>query len=203
MIVMPPEKDKRLHNKRDELQLRIRLGEFINAYILPFAAILEELIQLKINFEVVESRCIPLEFHEHLAEPLQKEPLSVHALANLPFNSADPKIDSLMEQFPSVLSLRYQPDLPVFDIDPSNDDFALKQLIQKMRLNDTEVFLCYLNMPFVIKTNLTELAERANDEIFNTWQGDAVIFPNNSNWLIAYSLEEEWRYSTLLHQQSL
>lgn len=69
----------------------------------------------------------------------------------------------------------------------------LQSIIKQQRFEAQEVYLYYMRYAILLQVNLHHLSRVASEELFNFYHGDAIIFAENLDWLIAYSLEDEWR----------
>lgn len=192
-VNMETDHRNRLEEKRAELQKRLRFEEFLDERVKPFLEVLGLFKLLDIKYTVLSSRCIPLEFQELFLEYLRSDGLSPNNLRQIPIAGEDAAVETILEIYPSVNPLRYVLDAEIIAFDSSPAE-ALKKIVKNNHLIDDKVSVCFLNYAFILEVHFKELVEKADDELFNTWLGDVLIFPRSSSWLIAYSLEEEWRF---------
>lgn len=189
---MTPEHRQILQQKRELLQQRIRFNKFIDDFVTPVLPILDELQRQEINHQVVSLRCIPKEFTSMLAEQFTTETFVKYTLSEFEIQTEDSIIEALMEVYPNTHPIRYVPNLPIIDL--SNDPAAaLTEIIRTNHLADRHIYLCWLRYAFLLKADIQDLAQKANEELFNSWHGDTLIFPTDLSWCIAYSINDEWR----------
>ncbi len=193
---MHPDRRNELLEKRKQLQVRLRFNEFVQYRIAPFFEILDELQRLQIDFTVLVFRCVPQEFHELLRQYNRTEVPAKYNLTQIPITGEDIEVEIALELYPSANPFRYSFDAPVVGYADSPGE-VLRHLMQTHRLAEKKVYLCWLQYAFLIKADLKNLAQKATTDLFNPWYSDAVIFPTDFSWLIAYSDKDEWRLGKL------
>lgn len=197
---MTPEQQSTLNEKRKLLQQQLQFKEFFSQYIAPFSEVLESLNLLKINYQVVLARCIPKEYQHLLIEQFNGGEFKKYNLSEIEITSEDEILERLFKIFPNKHALRYLPDFESIKIDFDYPKTILNNIIHSEHLTEQQVYLCYLGFGFVLQIDFQDLSDKVSDDIFNTWHGDTVIFPKNQEWLIAYSLENEWRFGRKSNQ---
>lgn len=197
---MTPEQQSTLNEKRKLLQQQLQFKEFFSQYIAPFSEVLESLNLLKINYQVVLARCIPKEYQHLLIEQFNVGEFKKYNLSEIEITSEDEILERLFKIFPNKHALRYLPDFESIKIDFDHPKTILNNIIHSEHLTEQQVYLCYLGFGFVLQIDFQDLSDKVSDDIFNTWHGDTVIFPKNQEWLIAYSLENEWRFGRKSNQ---
>lgn len=197
---MTPEQQSTLNEKRKLLQQQLQFKEFFSQYIAPFSEVLESLNLLKINYQVVLARCIPKEYQHLLIEQFNVGEFKKYNLSEIEITSEDEILERLFKIFPNKHALRYLPDFESIKIDFDCPKTILNNIIHSEHLTEQQVYLCYLGFGFVLQIDFQDLSDKVSDDIFNTWHGDTVIFPKNQEWLIAYSLENEWRFGRKSNQ---
>ena len=186
---MTPKKRKELEGRRVLLQQKQQATAFVESRVRPFIEILQTLKKNEVDFNIVEFFNISPEWSMFLDEILLGDPFAAFGLnkANRINNSA--LIHALLDGYPSHNPLRYVPDLPLI-----YPDAFLRFIIEADNPYDEMVYIFYFSYPFVLELPLSHLKQVDETELFNFWHGDVAIFPKNKAWLMAYSLEEEWRY---------
>lgn len=197
--MMSPEKRQVLQQKKEQLQRRIAFEAFLGESVIPFMEVLDTLQNLKISFKVVLLRCIPMEFKDLLLERFRTETFVKYNLSDIEISTDDIWIEQLLDSYPNMHPLRYVPDFPLVGSRVDVPSMVLSEILDTHHLASQNVYLCYLKYAFLLEINLQALAQNVDEEVFNIWQGDAVIFPKDLSWLIAYSLEEEWRFGIKNH----
>ncbi|MEQ7801135.1 hypothetical protein ABDJ41_15135 [Pedobacter sp. ASV1-7] len=191
---MTAEQQTQLQEKRVQLQIRIRFKEFLKEYITSFLEILDEFQNLEIEYRVLSFRCIPEEFHDLLRENLQIKALVKYQLAQVEITAEDLRFAAILEKYPSANPFRYVLDAPVgYNSQPGE---VLQEIMKTHRISEEIVVICWLKYAFLLEININDLAQKTNTGIINTWHGDTIIFPKDYRWLIAYSLEDEWRFKS-------
>ncbi|MGV4413334.1 MULTISPECIES: hypothetical protein [unclassified Chryseobacterium] len=189
---MNPDRKNQLLAKRAQLQNRIRFNEFVENRIVPFLEILDELQNLEIEHSIISFRCIPPEFHELLRRHTQTEALEKYKLAKVEITTEDTTVETVLEKYPSINPFRYVLDASVVGYGNLPDE-ALQEIQETQQFKEEKVFVYWLKYAFLLEIDFKDLVKRANDDLFNSWHDDAVIFPKDYSWLIAYTIEDEWR----------
>lgn len=186
---MTPEKRKELEDRRVLLQQKQQAAAFVENHVRPFVDILQTLKKDKVHFNIVEFFNVRPEWTIFFDEILSKDPFAAFGLnkANRVNDSA--LIHAFLDSYPSAHALRYVPDLPLM-----YPGASLRFAIETYHPGSEMVYFFYFSYPFVLELPLSHLKQADEAELFNFWHGDVAIFPKNKEWLIAYSLEEEWRY---------
>ncbi|MBD1433929.1 hypothetical protein H8B06_13910 [Sphingobacterium sp. DN00404] len=195
------EHDKRtqLAQKREQLQIKLKAETYIERYITPVQEIFDYLCQQGAAYQIAGLLNIPTEYHPYIKQALARTPYDVYGFQ--PDHLQKPRlkqlIDTVFDRFPSTNELRYVPDLPEYanyNGIPSEDGTrdAIQQVIQALGLQDQSVYVYYLNYGLVLQLSLAALSDHEHEDLFNTWHGDVMVFPESLDWLIAFSLEEEW-----------
>ncbi|KMQ70355.1 hypothetical protein [Chryseobacterium koreense] len=191
---MNPDQRNQLLEKRAQLQIRIRFSEFVTRNIEPFLEVLEELQNSGIKYSVVSFRCIPLEFHELLQAYILKENLAKYKLSDVLITNEDKEVETVLEKYPSENPFRYVLDALVVGYGNQPDE-VMRELMEQHQLSEKKVLICWLKYAFLLEMDLQDFIQNVNDDFMSGEHGDAVIFPRNHDWLIAYALEDEWRFA--------
>lgn len=185
---METEKRKELEGRRAALRENLKAREFTGRSLLPFIEILEELVKHQVDFQVVKFVNFRPEWEAFIDEALSEAPFEPFGLAGVPRSEGNPLILGLLDAYPSVNPFRYVPDLPLYPCGTS-----LASIIEEHGDAET-VYVSYLRYPFILQLGLAELKKTDESQLFNFWHEDVVIFPKDQKWLMAFSLEDEWRY---------
>ncbi len=184
---MTPEKQERLHFLRSENQLKLETEHFYNQHIEPLREVIDYFRKENMHLEI-EGFC-------DISENMKKGLSILLRSNNLPYNmDGNRKADDIMNRalltYPNQHSLRYVPELPLVAISP--DANPIKPSTANLAISDQFVYLYYMGYSPLFRVSLNDLCNCMHEEIFNPWLDDAVIFPDDFSWLIAYSLEDEW-----------
>ena len=185
---------QQLEAKREQLQTMLRYKEFQEVYVEPFFDILDHFDTLKIAHRIISFRCVPLEFHQLLQEFKETLDLDKYKVSDVLISADDIQVQNILTVFPSVNPFRYVLNAPIIGYE-SNPKEILQELKNIHKLDDKKVFICYLRYAFLLEISFTDLAKKANNEIFSSWHGDTIIFPSDHSWIIDYTLEDEWLFS--------
>lgn len=74
---------------------------------------------------------------------------------------------------------------------------VLQEFVETHQITNKKMYVCWLNYAFLIEVDLADFAAKVNNELFTPWHHNVLLFPKNYDWLIAYSLEDEWRFKSL------
>lgn len=183
---MESSKRKALESRRESLQIKLQVREWVSQQFRPFCEILEELDDNAIDYNIHQLVNIPPIWERLLKDELTALSSDVCRKSSFSFCENNPLISRLLEVFPSSNPFRYVPDLSRFE--PG----TLIEIREDLQIADQTVFLFYFNYGAVLTLRLFDLLNAENDTLFNVEHGDAVIFPVDYSWLIAFSIEEEW-----------
>lgn len=186
---MTPEQKERLAALKKNKKDKIDALKFANQSIQPCLEVLGEFKQKRIKINKIFMDAIQQEWLPTLQILFMQAPYSQFNLLSVEQKSSFPILDDFFEKYPSVNPLRYVPNYPKL-----NDRLRFKDIITQFELTDTKVYFFYLRYAFVFQLSISELAKAEEDLLFNLYHGDVIIFPENLDWLLAFSLEEEWRF---------
>jgi len=195
---MQPNKRQELEERRRQLQIKHAADEFVTSSLEPYIEILEHLKKREVAFEVIRLMYLQHDWKPHLENLLNQAPYKSYGFhsAHVTCTELGVTMDQLYERYPSINPLRYVPALTKVEryrMAPTDQvQNGLAIAVTALALPDQKVFLYYLKYTPLIEIDLAELSRHADDELFNLWHGDAVIFPADLSWLIAFTLEEEW-----------
>lgn len=182
-----------LLQKRTQLQLNLRFNDFVKACVEPFIEVLEELQRLKISHGIVSLRFVPQELKPLLREKLQSGTFAKYDLSGVEIGMEDTLIEQLMDVFPNRHSSRYFPDLPVVSLF-EHPAPVLQELLGKHHIAE-QVYVCWLEYVFLLEVDLSDLAQKVNQELLDSRHGDVIIFSKDFSWLaVYYAFEDEWRF---------
>jgi hypothetical protein len=185
---MTPEKRKLLENRRTLLQQQLQATEFVESSIRPFVEILQSLKKSHVQFRIVEFVNVREEWKLFLNKILLENPFAAFGLYKVPQSNDNALVNDLLNRYPSTNPFRYVPDLPLMPYETS-----LRSIIETQDWEHEIAYLNYLAYPFILQLSLSDLKHVDEAALFNFHHEDVVIFPKDMKWLIAYSLEEEWR----------
>lgn len=187
---MTPEQKERSialkKRKKDELEAI----EFAGKSVKPFLEILDEFrvanVRMEQSFMIIpQTEWLPV-----LQNLFLQEPYNQYDLSSMEKKNDFPLLNLLFEKYPSQNPFRYVPEFHKLA-----EEFRFKDIVQHFQLKDKSVYFCYLPYAFVVRLNIAEILEADEEALFNPYHGDVVIFPEDVQWLLAYSLEEEWRFT--------
>lgn len=185
-------RNSRLAHLKTRLQQKLQAQTFFEDKIAPFAELFSVFGKSGVGFQVAAWVGLKEEWHPHLVAKMQELPYGFKMEGN---NKSVELLDDLFVQYPSLNALRYVPPIEKMEIETSEN--PLRKIMEHLQLEDTEVYVYFLRYAPLLQMKLYDIFRINQDEMFNFWLGDVVIFPKDKAWLIAYSLEEEW-YAALL-----
>lgn len=191
---MDSKQRNKLLQKKAQLQLNLRFNDFVKAGVEPFIEVLEVLQRLKIRHRIVSLRFVPQELKPLLREKLQNGIFEKYDLSGVGIAMDDTLMEQLMDVFPNRHSSRYFPDLPVVSL-LEHPTSVLQELMGKHHIAEQQVYVCWLEYVFLLEVDLSDLVQKVNQEILDSWHGDVIIFPKDFSWLaVYYAFEDEWRF---------
>lgn len=104
--------------------------------------------------------------------------------------------EMLYSNYPSILPLRYLPNLEKWPTNISDNGATLKEIIAKLNLSSQPIYLFFVRMSPVIKMDLFDLASIASNDIMPDHE-DTTIMAIDGSWVIFKSLEQEWVFGTI------
>lgn len=196
---MDTSKRQALELRRKEFLLRMEATEYIEQRISPSLDIFAYLQQQQVDHRIAGFVHIPSEYKPYFKQAIAQPPYSDYnfEISHLETASLQALVEHLANRFPSVNPLRYVPDLTKYaDYYSPPPGEVVRDGLQKARraldLVEQEVYVFYLHPGLVLKFSLDILCMHDHEELFSTWIGEVMIFSDEGDWLITFTLEEEW-----------
>lgn len=187
---MHPDRKAELKEKQKQANQKLLVKEFLAATVDPALEMIASIPDIRI--EVSELLYVKPEWEEILKSAFNEPPYLNFRFADVPYVTGAGRLSDVLESFGDTLSLRYVPNLPAFANQPDEKDNIIARLSAHLRCDDEYVFLHHLQYAIVWKILLSELIRADHPLLFNSYNGDAVVFSKNNAWLMSYSLEEQW-----------
>lgn len=188
-----------LEQRRQQLQLKIQAEAYIERHIKPARELFDDLHQHEVTFEIAGLVYTPEEYRSDIEQTIVQPVYNDYGFQpnHLQRSAIEQLLDTLFDQYPSVNSLRYVPNLVKYadygNMPPKGSlRDGLQKTVQALDLQNQNVYVYYLQYALVLKVSLHDLCIHDHEDLFNTWHGEVVIFPDHSEWLIVFTLEEEW-----------
>ncbi|RZF59647.1 hypothetical protein EWE74_10830 [Sphingobacterium corticibacterium] len=198
-ITMDNNKRLLLEQRRQQLQVEIKAETYIERYITPVQEIFDYLRQQEVTYQIAGIVYVPAEYLLYVEQAITKTPYDTYGFQSTHLQKPylEQLIDTMFNRFPSTNPLRYVPDLPEYanynGVRPENGfRDGLQQVMQALGLQDQQAYIYYLNYGVVLQLPLAALSNHEHEELFNGWHGEVLIFPIELEWLIVFTLEEEW-----------
>lgn len=196
---MDTEKRIALEERRRQLQLKQQVAAFAASDLQPYLEIVDYLSKHDVPYRMVHVAHVQADWLPSMREIMRQAPYLDYGFP-MDRLCTDDRIDlfgELFQRYPSTNSFRYVPDLPRFaDYGTGSSEGltrdGLRKAITALALQDQQVYLYYLRYAPVIELSLFDLMAHDHPDLFNLGHGDALIFPANLDWVIAFTLEEEW-----------
>lgn len=196
---MQPEKRRELEERRRQLQQQRDAESYVNTYVHPYLEVLEYLTEQAVPYKLVQLMYLNQDWHNHVTGILQTTPYNKYSFPVLPpteMEDLQGELDQLFDCYPSTNPLRYVPSLAKWAdygaVSSDIDRRGLEEAAASLGLSDQRVYLYYLRYSPILELSLTDVLKHDHEDLFNWQYGDAVIFPTDRSWLMAFTLEEEW-----------
>jgi len=196
---MDTDKRTALEQRRQKLQNKLQAEAYISQYLVPSLEVLDYFNQHGVAYRIAGLVSIPVEYYSYIEQAFTQPPYSDYGFAAVALHSPELQttLQTIDDQFPSTNSFRYVPDFPRYadyrTVPPeSTQRNGLQKAVEALELPDQPIYLYYLRYPLVLEVALYSLCQHDHNDLFNFWHGDAFIFGKDSDWLITFSLEEEW-----------
>lgn len=196
---MDDNKREILEKRRLALQVKLLAKTYIDKHIAPTQGILDYLRREGVEYQIAGLPFVPVEYQPYIMEVITQPLYNDYGFrpVHLQCAALEALLDGIFERFPSVNPLRYVPDLPQYadcHAAPLQNGCrdGLEKVVQALGLEEQLVYMHFLHCGLVLIASLQELGAHDHEDIFSTWIGEVVIFPAQLDWLIAFTLEEEW-----------
>lgn len=197
---MDNDKRSALEQRRQHLQIKIQAEAYIKLHIKSARELFDDLHQQQISYRIVGLVNTPLEYHNELIHTISQPTYRAYGLQEKHLKNAkiEKQLDQLFEKYPSVNPVRYVPNLVKYadycGSLPLESEFrdGLSKTVQALGLIEQHVYVYYLQYTLVLQVSLAALCANDHEDIFNTWHGEVMIFADQNDWLITFTLEEEW-----------
>ncbi|MDQ8003146.1 MAG: hypothetical protein REI64_00025 [Pedobacter sp.] len=182
--------------KKHQIQLRIRVDDFIDRHLLNWLEIYETILSCNIDYELVQLANVAEEEIIFWEKALAKAPFNTYNFDTKNLNTDEEKSISgiLYDIYPSTYPLRFMPSdiLPYLISDKAEEiitDFA-----QQLGLSlNQEVYLMYLYYTPIVKLKLKDIIAYA-PQLYDFPMEDILIAATSFDWIIFRSMEDEWRF---------
>ena len=193
---MDENQQQSLAAKRKQLQLRIKVDEFIDAHFLNWLEIYDVFAANNIVHELVQLANVTPEEISFWEKRMATEPFSKFNFDTEKLNTDDERniFNELYRSFPSNYPLRFMPNGSSPELISDSPNGIIQDFAQQLGVNlDMEVYFMYLYYTPVLKLKLKAIVEHA-EQLYDFPMDDIVIAAPNFDWLIFRSMEEEWRF---------
>lgn len=179
--------------KKHQIQLRIKVDEFIETRLKHWLEIYEIILANHIEHELIQLANIEEEEISFWEKRMAIEPFAKFRF-NLDKLTEKNIFSKLYSIFPSTYPLRFMPS----DIGPSLVSDKAEEIIvdfgQRLKVDlEEEVYLMYLYYAPVLKLKLRDIIANA-EELYNFPMDDILIASPSFDWIIFRSMEDEWRF---------
>lgn len=185
-----------LEAKKHQIQLRIRVDEFIDRHLLNWLEIYETVLSCNIDHDLVQLANVAAEEIVFWEKALQKAPLAKFKFYLALLNTEDQKniYSQIYDVYPSTYPLTYMPtdNIPVLVSD--KPDLIITDFAEKLAIDlEEDVYLTYLYYSPVLKVKLKDIIVSA-EQLYDFPMEDILIAAQNLDWIIFRSMEDEWRF---------
>lgn len=194
---MQPADRQILQIKKQHLQLKLNVKQWLNEFVEDALEVLEEFRSKNLHYQITGLKLHEPPLQTEIQNQLSDAPYADWQLNRTPFNPPDSllQIEKIFRKFPSQTAFHYLPDLPEFT--PEQPANALQEMIARFNLVNEELTLHYLRYAPLIQILLHDFAKANPEETTNPWHGDLLILPKSEAWLIVFNLEEKWFFTRL------
>ncbi|MGV3547114.1 MAG: hypothetical protein ACO1N4_08635 [Pedobacter sp.] len=185
-----------LEAKKHQIQLRIKVDEFIDRHLLNWLEIYETILTCNIDHELVQLADVAEEEIVFWETALSKAPFNTYNLDPKKLNTDEEKSISglLYDIYPSTYPLRFMPSDTAPLLVSDKPDLIIKDFAEKLSIDlEEDVYLTYLYYSPVLKVKLNDIIASA-EQLYNFPMEDILIAAPNFDWIIFRSMEDEWRF---------
>ncbi len=186
----------KLEEKKKQIQLRIKVDEFIDARLKPWLEIYEIILANNIAHKLVQLDNVSQEEISFWGEKMNSQPFSKFNFDLLTLNTDDEKniVSQLYDIYPSTYPLRYMPSDIVTSLASGQPNEIIIDFAKQLKVNlDEEVYLMYLYYSPVLKLKLADIINNSA-ALYDFPMDDILIASPDFSWIIFRSMEEEWRF---------
>lgn len=187
---MHPDRKAQLKERQQQANQKIRVKDFLATAVDPALELMYLLPDTALQPN--ELLYIRPEWREILKSTLSGPPYSGFRFADVLLLPDNGRLSGVFEVFGDILQLRYVPDIPVFLNSFDEKDHAIERMSAHLACEDEHVFLHHLRYAVIWKIRLSDLIKMDHEILFNSYNGDAVIFAESNSWLMSYSVEDQW-----------
>lgn len=190
---MDPADREKLIAKKTLLNTKLSVHRFMEQHLLPWLEIYDYLRNNQIAHEVKYLASVSAE-----EIPAWKTRFGTGILEPYHFNEdqlivsdTEPLHAAIAAKYPNIHPLRYVPDLPVCFSDEEDAVKVLQALEKKFSLSGQVLFF-HQHLSPVLLVPFSALAENVNNLLLQF--ENIFIIPENHEWLLFRSMEDEWRF---------
>lgn len=182
--------------KKHQIQLRIRVDDFIDRHLLNWLEIYDILLNQSIRHEIVQLANVAEEEIIFWEKALAKAPFNTYNFDTKNLNTDEEKSISglLYDIYPSTYPLRFMPSdiLPYLISDKPEE--IINDFAQQLGVSlEEEVYLMHLYYAPIVKLKLKDIIAYA-PQLYNFPMEDILIATPGFDWIIFRSMEDEWRF---------
>ncbi|WP_374329243.1 hypothetical protein [Soonwooa sp.] len=184
-----------LQESKLQLQLQLKIQNFIDDYIMEFIHVLDCFKERQLPYRVMSIDKIPSQWRWPLREFFMSSRLKDYQFYYAILMDNNRLMDICFSKYPSLNPIKYIPDF--HDYIPKEkrcNRTILERLISQKELENQKIFLYFIKYSILLEANLFDILKLDSEEVFNVIDGDVLIFPEKQEWLLSYSSNEEWYF---------
>lgn len=196
---MNEDKRKILEKRRKQLQTKIEAEEYIERHIHPTRDLFEALTKLNLTYYIAGLVYTPMPYLPYVEQEIAKQAYLDYGFHKEHMQSASVEtiLEILDRQYPTTNSICYVPALTAYanyySAAPNQlIRDGLKKARKALALLEQEVYVYYMQYGLVLRVSLDAICLHDHEDLFSTWTGEVLIFSEATDWLITFTLEEEW-----------
>lgn len=197
---MDNDKRSALEQRRKHLQIKIQAEAYIIRHIKSARELFDDLHQKQVSYKIIGLINTPVDYLEEVIRTICQPTYRTYGFHEKHINNKalEKQLDVLYEKHPSIHPFRYMPELIKYadyyrDLLPEGTfRDGLRKTVEAVGLIEQKVYLYYLQYTLVLEVSLASICANDHEDIFNTWHGEVMIFDHQADWLITFTLEEEW-----------
>ena len=194
---MDPDKRRNLDDRRQQIQLKLKVDEKAKLLLFALEDHLVRLQQLAIPYQPVYLVRAADGEKPYWQQVLSGEPwptLGLHE-GHLLEGDTYPVQAQTVARFGSTHPLRYVPGLPVKAAYEEDTALMVRKAVEELGMTHAEPLYFFLpRFPLVLQMNVETAVQWATDLFDTPLQEDIVLVAPDYRWMIFRSLENEWRY---------
>lgn len=192
-------KREKLLEVRRQLQIKLKAEDYIQRTLQASLEVLNYFKKQEMAYFLPSYLFIPEAYTSYVQARLSQTPFTDLQANSFNINPPDLEaiVKSVLDHFPSKNNFHYVPDLMKYAAYRSGNQDAmlrdgLEQAIQALALPNQAVYVYWMQYGLLLQVELEIVQAHDQEDLFNTWNGDVLIFSTAADWLISFNMEDIW-----------